>query len=598
MGKSISRFGVILLTTVAAGAVGAPAFAATTGAASVSGTKVIFKAGSGQANSVAFTRSGRTITINDRVTVKAGKGCKAVKGDKTKVRCTTAKNPTQITAHLGDRNDALVNKTNIKIYAYGGSGDDRITGGSNSDRLVGDSGNDQIWGAAGNDSLDGGTGNDRVKGGTGHDKIYGGTGANTLAGEDGNDTIHGGSGHEALSGGAGNDRILGSAGNDTINGEAGHDSLDGGSGNDRILGGTGDDKIYGSTGTDRLYANDGNDRLSGGDQNDLLDGGAGNDTLYGDNGNDTLIGDRGDDKEHGGAGDDRFQQIAVTGTDADTFVGNAGKDELTYATRKVGVRISNNGVTGDDGATGERDTTATDIEVLVGTDRNDTIAGGSNNDFLYGRSGEDIIYGGAGNDHLDGGGTGVDDPYADDQGTDKLVGGAGNDRLERGSLVFGDYDTASSTPRPVGADVIMYATTVSYEFADGPVTVDPGNAYGQDGQKGEGDEVTAYRSVIGSPYDDVVITKVGDPWGGFLSGRAGDDYLRVDFADGPCCDGWNDVRVYGGDGADEIDGGGGAYLYGSLPTADDGDPDVLRNGAGCYVHANDTATGCRSVSEL
>jgi hypothetical protein len=38
---------------------------------------------------VVITRSGNTITIDDRVAISAGKGCKKVKGDKTKVICTT-----------------------------------------------------------------------------------------------------------------------------------------------------------------------------------------------------------------------------------------------------------------------------------------------------------------------------------------------------------------------------------------------------------------------------------------------------------------------------------------------------------------------------
>jgi hypothetical protein len=58
----------------------------------VSGTKVVVKAGSNQTNKVVITRSGRTVTVDDVVALKPGKGCRKI--DKTKVRCTTARTPT------------------------------------------------------------------------------------------------------------------------------------------------------------------------------------------------------------------------------------------------------------------------------------------------------------------------------------------------------------------------------------------------------------------------------------------------------------------------------------------------------------------------
>ncbi|WP_433827623.1 hypothetical protein ACQP2E_37250 [Actinoplanes sp. CA-015351] len=221
----------MLLATMTAGAIGAPAMAASTGAASVSSTTVTYQAGLRKINAVTLTRSGRTVTIDDRVTIKAGKGCKRVKGrvgadgthgepgegdvivgpisqifgspsadvlhatathhagyihggagddefsgdgevdlygddgadrltdgnllfgsgssdsvplkagkgckpgksDKTKVRCTTKRTPTQITAHLGDKNDVLANKTKINFLGYAGTGDDKLYGGTGTD---------------------------------------------------------------------------------------------------------------------------------------------------------------------------------------------------------------------------------------------------------------------------------------------------------------------------------------------------------------------------------------------------------------------------------------------------------------------------------
>src|SRR6188508_2036217 len=86
----------LLATTAAVGLAAAPAQASAGGLASVYATvKVQYKAAKGKQNKVVITRAGNTITIDDVVAVKAGKGCKKVKGDKTKVRCTTRKAPTR-----------------------------------------------------------------------------------------------------------------------------------------------------------------------------------------------------------------------------------------------------------------------------------------------------------------------------------------------------------------------------------------------------------------------------------------------------------------------------------------------------------------------
>src|SRR5688572_3920261 len=98
----LTSVGLGIFTTVAVvGTAAAPAQAAAAGVASAAGTTVQYKAAAGKANQVVVTRSGRTITIDDKVAVRAGKGCKAVKGDKTKVRCTTTKAPTRVRVYLG-----------------------------------------------------------------------------------------------------------------------------------------------------------------------------------------------------------------------------------------------------------------------------------------------------------------------------------------------------------------------------------------------------------------------------------------------------------------------------------------------------------------
>ena len=72
--------------------------------------------------------------------------------------------------------------------------------------------------------------------------IIGGGKAETIYGGKGNDSISGGAGNDKLYGEAGNDKLLGGAGADTLYGGAGADTLTGGAGKDIFVYGTGDGK--------------------------------------------------------------------------------------------------------------------------------------------------------------------------------------------------------------------------------------------------------------------------------------------------------------------------------------------------------------------
>jgi Ca2+-binding RTX toxin-like protein len=249
---SVSRRGLAALATAAAAvAVGTvtatPAYAAGVhGTAKVSGATVSFVSAAGKANSIFITRSGRTVTIDNRSGwgIKAGAGCKAVSGDKTKARCTTKTATKQVRVNFGAKDDYVYNQTSILLVAAGGAGSDHL----------------QSMGAA-----------DRLYGGDGDDFLLGGNGANLLSGGAGKDDLIGGSGADRMYGGPGNDGSRGQGGNDVMSDEAGMNSFDGGAGNDTL---------YGGTGTDNLRGGDGNDTIHGRDGTDYLFGGAGNDRLY------------------------------------------------------------------------------------------------------------------------------------------------------------------------------------------------------------------------------------------------------------------------------------------------------------------------------
>ncbi|WP_281428284.1 calcium-binding protein [Actinoplanes hulinensis] len=421
----LTRAGVALLsTTAAAGAFAGPAQAASTGLAYIgfdsSGPKVIFTAGSGRTNTVVVSGNSSVITIDDRVTVKAGKGCAAVKGDKTRVRCTDPKPIAKVRVGLGSGNDSVVNKSSLRLHAWGGSGNDRLTGGAREDEFHGNTGADRIYGLGGDDRL---------------------------SGDDGNDVIYGGAGNDGIAGGKGNDREYGGAGNDghgqgSDTKSADADLVDGGTGVDQVSyfhrrkavtadsdSGKRDDGRKGEG--DTLL---GIEDFSGGWGDDRLTGGNGPNFLQGQNGNDILVGGGGDDwfrdtyggndKLYGGAGDDLFD----TGAGTDLMLGGAGSDTVNYTYHSGPVTVDLDGVA-DDGRAGERDTVGADVEHIVGSAHNDVLTGNGGGNRIDGLAGDDTIRGAGGDDALVGG-----------AGLDRVYGETGDDALSGGDVADGSAD--------------------------------------------------------------------------------------------------------------------------------------------------------------
>lgn len=263
-----------------------------------------------------------------------------------------------------------------------------LSGGDGNDTILGGYGNEQIYGGAGDDLITTSLGDHTVVGGAGDDVIVAGGGDDVLGGGDDNDNIVAGAGNDEVVGGNGNDTVIGGLGIDTIEGNAGDDELDGNEGGDFIFGGGGDDLLTGGGGDDQLV---------GGDDDDVLDGGPGNNFLIG-----------GDINPDG-----------TLGTD------NSLNDTVTYAGEGTGVNVDIS-LFGLQQVNGERaDAFFGDIENVVGSDFNDTIAGtdgvnnldgGEGDDRIYGNAGDDIIAGGSGQDLLFGNdATGAPDPIGSDR---------------------------------------------------------------------------------------------------------------------------------------------------------------------------------------
>lgn len=164
-----------------------------------------------------------------------------------------------------------------------------------------------------------------------------------------------------------------------------------------------------------LKGESGNDIIGGGPSpgSNILNGGAGNDTLNGGPTFDLLIGGAGADTLSGGGG---------TSDIASYFESGSG----------VVVDIDNSA---DDGAGGEGDNVLTDVEIIYGSEFNDTITGSASNDTMLGYGGNDRLVGGAGNDSL----TGDLVPSSSGRtGADTLVGGPGNDTLNGVDNILGN----------------------------------------------------------------------------------------------------------------------------------------------------------------
>jgi uncharacterized delta-60 repeat protein len=321
----------------------------------------------------------------------------------------------------------------------GGDGDDILTGRSNNDFLHGDAGHDTLYGAAGNDTLLGGDGDDLLAGGSGTDGLDGQLGDDIQLNGEGS----GGSVHPVT---LGPDGVLHVRGRDTTNdGIVIEATLDG-----AVVvtyGGTRYAEEKGTvsfTGVSSILVTTG-----GGDDhvdaeavslNVTLDGGAGNDELLAGNGNDRILGGDGDDTLRGDYGADTL----IGGAGGDIMAGGdgGGSDTADYSDRTEDLNLTAAFGTGlpDDGAAGERDNLATDIERIIGGSGNDLItsesfdADGRNN----------VLYGNAGNDTLSGG-----------PGGDAMFGGSGDDLIDAGYL---DYDQADYAEGNTGNDTILTRT--------------------------------------------------------------------------------------------------------------------------------------------
>jgi len=338
------------------------------------------------------------------------------------------------------------------------------------DVLFGFAAADTVSLLGGNDVYDGLGGADSINGDQGNDTLTGGSGADTLNGGSGNDKLIGGSGANVLNGGTGNDKLVIGDGGDTFNGGDGFDTLDLSGSSlphsvDLINPGafTSDtyisiEAVIGTSGNNQLFGDDAANLLSGEGGGDMLKGRGGIDTLLGGDGDDILEGGAGGDLLDGGAGFDTADYLespAAIFVDLLTGLGSGGDaagDLLSNIEKIIGSAFEDtlagaagaetlSGGAGNDSLLG-----GGDADLLIGDSGRDTLSGGAGADTLRGGIGDDSLSGGIDNDKLIGDdgrdtlrGNGGDDVLFGRDGNDRLFGGGGNDSL---------FAVCSATPMP------------------------------------------------------------------------------------------------------------------------------------------------------
>ncbi len=437
---------------------------------------------------------------------------------------------------------------------------------TNAVTILGGAGNDTVFAGAGNDTLSGGAGNDRISGGGGADQIDAGDGNDSVSGGEGGDVITAGKGVDTLGGGGGDDQfVLGAylTAADRIDGGAGTDEvvLTGDYSSGLVLGTTtiinaekitlGDGFSYklildNATNTTGLTV-DGS-KLTGANSLDL-DGSRETTSPL------TSLGGHGDDHILGGAGADTLSG----GFGADTLAGGAGIDTVSYAASLAGVTVNlSTGVNAGGDAAGDQ---LSGFENIVGSAFGDHLTGDAGNNFIDGGLGADTIDGGAGIDTVSYAGAagfvGVDlvsgtttsgdllvrvenviggDHQNDlfgDGAANLLVGGADIDILSGGgandTLIGGGG--GDFLEGGVGADSIDGGSgrdTIDYTASSAAVNVDLSLATPQvSGGDAHGDVLISIEDVYGTAFND------------HIKGSDIKNYL------------------WGGAGADTIDGGGG-----------------------------------------
>jgi Ca2+-binding RTX toxin-like protein len=414
------------------------------------------------------------------------------------------------------------------------TGINSIVGSAFSDTLTGNADNNWLVGGAGADALDG-QGGDRDAA-----AYWNATGGLTasLANPASNNGDAAGDSYTGIEG------LVGSQFDDILTGDSGDNFLVGTIGADELHGGLGSDTasytIFTATvGIVADLANSAeNTGEAAGDTYDSIENLTGtnfNDSLFGDNNNNVLRGSR-----DGGAGNDTL----VGRGGADTLDGGAGTDTANYNDDPAGISVTFTGDTAGTVIDGYGGTdTFTNVELVFGSQFNDTFTSGGSNVFI-GLQGDDVFNG---------------------------VGGDGLD------VVDYSFDAQFGAPVNVGVRVNQHAS----EIQGG---LDPDTAIDS---FGDTDSIAGVRNVIGTQYADEIY---GGTNGNRIEAGAENDLIFGHDGDDRLFGQGGDDTIGGGVGADRLIGGSGND---TLTGGSDADTFVWTTGGG-----TDTVTSWEDGSDL
>lgn len=180
------------------------------------------------------------------------------------------------------------------------------------------------------------------------------------------------------------------------------------------------------------FAQDGLPILMGTDGDDVIAGTPASESIYARAGNDVINAGAGDDELDGGMG-------------ADAYNGGAGSDSVAYS-GTASVVVTLDGIA-NDGAAGEGDNVATDVEDIFGADGPDKLTGSATANTIDGGAGDDKLTGGGGKDRLFGG-DGDDVIDSRDGVVDHVDCGPGSDTatIDRNDIVSLDCERRAKPP--------------------------------------------------------------------------------------------------------------------------------------------------------
>jgi len=201
--------------------------------------------------------------------------------------------------------------------------------------------------------------------------------------------------------------------------------------------------------------------------------------VSGTDGDDALTGTEADEQLEGFAGND----VISGGAGTDLIDGGEGNDTVVYQFDDPGVVVNLDQGGAVDG-NGDTDTIV-DIENVIGSDLDDTIAGNDDSNNLSGRAGDDVISGLGGNDFIVGG-----------AGADELEGGLGSDNFayimpsDGGDTIY-DFETGVDKIFIVGGVFQNFSTEISgglvssEQFFSGAAASSGDHRFGYDSTTGD-----------------------------------------------------------------------------------------------------------------